>query len=253
MDSLFSQILAVLGSVGAGVFAMWVFERLVGKKIAAMHPRSKRRMLFATLVWCFLLTPAAGYGIWRLLIVRSKARAAAPADADFVLLAGSVELAVLAGFLGFFLSGILLSLLVEPAEWLAAPVLAPLLSVVVLGPLLLLAAALTDWHTVVSPAGIRFDPLLSWTARSFTYDQIRSIRTAPSWIDSNGAEEFVREYVICFHDGSVWGTMWTSAAFRPPDKSRLADLAVTRSGVKLTELKQLTAGAIACAPLPVRR
>lgn len=92
---------------------------------------------------------------------------------------------------------------------------------------------------MLTPTHIRYNPFLSLTERSYRYEQARTIRTAPAWADLDGNDIPVRQYLICFEDGGLWGTMWNPGRFAASDKARVAQLFAERSKVAITELKVL--------------
>jgi hypothetical protein len=235
-----SLVIALAG----GALISWTVDRLIGRRMEAMHHVRHRRLVLATLVWLLVLTPAAGIGIWRLLVQIAYAHAAAAGKVDLALLPGGVEFGFASAFLAMTLTAIPLSLWAERAEWKGLS--AWITFIVLLALPLASAAAMVDWYVVLTANRFRYNPFFAVSERSYGYEHVRAIRSAPR-VDSDGNPLPGREYVICFEDGSAWSTMWHSGA--TIDKGRqLAHLVAERSKVAITELKRLQREDEFCPP-----
>jgi hypothetical protein len=230
-----------LGGAGVtGPVNSALVNRLVMPEFEKLSPRERKRMLAAVLVWFFVLTPAAGYGILRLLIRWAELRAGSVGASSIALVAGWADLFVPAGFLAFFITGILLSLLLEWSKWKASTgkfwLVLCMLSFVALSGFC--AVAMADWYVVLAPDHVIYNPFLSVTERAYWYDQARSIRSAPERIDElGGTASTGREYLVCFSDGYLWGTMWHPGIFPEEERTRLAQRIAELSGVAIVEMK----------------
>jgi hypothetical protein len=215
-------------------------NRLLVPEIEKLSPRERKRMLAAVLVWFFVLTPAAGYGIVRLLIRWAELRAGSAGPSTIAILASWADLIVPAGFMGFFITGIPLSLWLEWSKWKASTgkfwwALFALSFLALSG---FCAVAMADWYVVLGPDHIRYNPFLSATERTYWHDQARSIRSAAERIDElGGAVSTGREYLVCFSDGYLWGTMWHAGRFPEEERTRLAQRIAERSEVAIVEMK----------------
>ena len=225
------------GITGAANAAL--VNRLLVPKIEKLSPRERKQMLAAVLVWFFVLTPAAGYGILRLLIRWAELRAGA-GPSSIVILSNWAGLIVPATFVGFIMTGIPLSLWLEWSEWKASTtkfwwVLFVLFFLALSG---FCGVAMADWYLVLGPDHIRYNPFLSVTERAYWHDQARSIRSALERVDELSLTASTgREYLVCFSDGYLWGTMWHPGRFPEQERTRLAERIAERSGVAIVEMK----------------
>lgn len=230
-----------LGSAGiTGAANDALVNRLFVPEIEKLSPQERKRMLAAVLVWCFVLTPAVGYGILRLLIRWAAFRTETAGPSSITLLATWADLIVPAGFAGFFITGIALSLWLEWSKWKASAgkfwwLLLALFFAALPG---FLGAGMADWYVVLAPDHIRYNPFLSVTERAYRHDQARSIRSAPERIDELGGRASTGiEYLVCFSDGYLWGTMWHPGRFPEAERTRLAERIAERSGLAIVEMK----------------
>ena len=92
-------------------------DRLILRRLDQMPPQQRRRTSVVVVLWLLVLTPAAGYGIWRWLARIAQSRAGNPGATDFALISGGAELGLPAGFLAIVLTAIPLSLLTERHKW----------------------------------------------------------------------------------------------------------------------------------------
>ena len=230
-----------LGSAGiTGAVNSALANRLLIPAIEELSPHERKRMLAAVLVWFFVLTPAAGYGILRLLIRWAEWRTETAGPTSIVVLAGWADLVVPAGFAGFFITGLLLSVWLEWSKWKASTGKFWWMPLVLFFAALpgFLGAGMADWYVVLAPDHIRYNPFLSVTERAYWLDQARSIRSAPERIDELGGTALTgREYLVCFADGSLWGTMWHPGRFPEGERTKLAERIAERSGVAIVEMK----------------
>jgi hypothetical protein len=226
------------GITGAANAAL--VHRLLGPEIEKLSARERKRMLAVLLVWLFVLTPAAAYGILRLLLYWAELRVGNVGPSSVAIQAGVSGLIVPSGFVAFITTGILLSLGLEWSKWKASEhkfrwISFSLSALAVAG---FCAVAMADWYLVLGPDHIRYNPFFSVTERAYWHDQARSIRSAPERIDELGLTEATgRQYLVCFVDGSLWGSMWHPGNFPEEDRTRLAQRIAERSGVAIVEMK----------------
>jgi hypothetical protein len=235
---------ALIVVAGGGALISWLTERLVGRRIELVRQNRQPRLVVATLLWLLVLTPAAGVGIWRLLVLVAEFHASAPEKTDIALLPGAVELGFPAAFLALVITAIPLSLWAERSEWKGA---APwLLFLGFLAVCLAFAAATVDWYVVVTARGFRYNPFFAIAERSYKFDQVRAIHRAPR-VGSEGNPLPGYNCLICFNDGGSWRTTWHAGAAHETGR-RIAELVAERSEVEVRELKELPDEDQPCPP-----
>jgi hypothetical protein len=114
--------------------------------------------------------------------------------------------------------------------------------------------AMADWYVVLGPDHIRYNPFLSVTERAYWHDQARSIRSALERINElGGTASTGREYLVCFSDGYLWGTMWHPGRFPEEERTRQALRIAERSGVAIVEMKVFERKDHSCPAVEKRR
>jgi hypothetical protein len=224
-----------LAVIAGGVVISWLSDRLIGRRIEALHRAPDRRLTIVTLLWLLVFTPAAGVGLWRLLAWTAESRAASTGRVEIALLPGVVELGFVAAFLAMVLTAIPLSLWAERSEWRGVG--SWLVFAVVLAIPLTAAAAIVDWYVVLTPDRFRYDSYFSLAERSYRYDEVRSVQRAPR-LDADGKPQAGHEYLICFADGGAWTTTW-HAGWAHETGRRIAEMTAERSKVEITDRKEL--------------
>lgn len=206
-------------------------NRLVLPEIDKLSPRERKTMLAAVIVWFFVLTPAAGYVLILLLSQWIEFRTGGVDPSTVVLAANWAMLMVPAGFVAFSITGVALSLLLEWSKWEASAAMFWCLLFVAgfLGVNVFCSVALADWYAVVAADHIRYNPFLSVNEQTYWHDQAASIRSAT---DQSGLH-----YLVCYADGSMWGTMWNPGVFPEEARIRLAERIAQRSEIPITAMK----------------
>jgi hypothetical protein len=97
--------------------------------------------------------------------------------------------------------------------------------------------AMADWRLVVAPTEIRFDPLLAAAERSYAYDDVVAIETAPAVRAPNGSSVARRGFAVRFADQTAWTTNFDMAEARETELAEIVRVVSERSGLPITEVE----------------
>jgi hypothetical protein len=97
-----------------------------------------------------------------------------------------------------------------------------------------------DCYAVFTADRIRINEFLSAGERSYGYEQVRVIHTAPKWVALAGNEVERREYVLCFQDGYSWNTSNAPGVVSQRDRRVMAELVSAKSKAPIVGFPLLT-------------
>jgi hypothetical protein len=262
------EIAAFLVTLAGGLLSSWLAARIFPldhvpeqtADFASLKAKYRRWQLGLAGVWLCFLLPAASIVTWRVLTRCAETWYGRLGRAQIAFFPGFIEW----GFPAVFLAGVISIVLLwtgiriflgpryeeysryEALQWNLSPWTLWLgLIGLVAGPALF-AAALLDCYVLFTPDRIRINELFSAGERTYSYQDVRVIRTAPKWTALAGNEVDRREYVICFHDGSSWSTIWTPGIVPPHGRRQLAEWVSVRAEVPIVEMSVLTGDARSC-------
>lgn len=96
-----------------------------------------------------------------------------------------------------------------------------------------------SWYAIFTTAEIRLNPFFGIRERTFSYAEVVSIKTAPTFVAPNGKTVQRREYVVQFSDSTSWSTNYDPSEATEAQVRSLVRAVSERSGVAVSEIPVL--------------